>query len=369
MSEQATTATEHRIEEGEDFDVEDFAEVAAQDTIELPDSLRLWFPTEYVEAIFGPRGSGKDILMVRHLMIALGKGYPVFTNAILYPEKLGIENRPHPLDLKFLLTFDSSMTGGVIGISEINTWVKKKRAMATTNLVVGDFLTQLRKRGLRVFMTTQFDYLPGEVADQVDLTVHAQDLFFTEYGKEAKLAKGTAFQYVYTDKSGIFTGQKGSQWMWGLRHANKLWPLYETEQIYDPLEWARRTRVVAEETIIDLDSGESYTAGEREIRTQQRAIEGYDVLLAAVYRSWGNSFVKFAQENGAIIEDAPSMYRLSVAKLGTALTRLKGTKRKQLEQDYERLRTLAGSGTVARFRQEHKIIELAKPITEASYEE
>jgi len=362
MSEQTTVLDTECIGDIE-FDEDDFIDAAVLDSTEIPDELKQWFPSEYVVVIFGPRGSGKDILLTRHLIIALRLNYPVFTNAILHPEVIGIKNKPAALDLQFLLRFDPAISGGVIGISEVNTWVKKKRAMATSNLIIGDFLTQLRKRGLRVFMTTQFNYLPTELVDQIDLEVHAQDLFFTEYGKEANLAKGTSFVYTYIDKSGLFTGQRGYQWTWGLRRAQDLWPLYETEQIFDPLEWAHRTAFKGGERVFDLDAGELYPADEAGLRAWERDVKAHSIALDKIISSFtSQGFMDMAEKHKAI-NMLPDRYVFSVHELRKGLTNLKGAKRKQAEGAYNELLTLASQGQLARFGPRHESIELARPVT------
>jgi hypothetical protein len=357
MSEQLVLSRDHGNEA--DADEESFVEAAALDAIGLPDEYRSYTPREYVEAIFGPRGSGKDVLLTRHLLISLNNGYPVFTNAVMHPERFGIENKPHPIDIQYLLRFDTSLTGSVIGISEINTWVKRKRAMSTSNLMVGDWLTQLRKAKQKVFMTTQFDYLPGEVGDQVDLEVQAQDLFFTEWGREARLAKGTTFLYTFTDRSGIFTGWKGTQWQWGLRNAQKLWTAYETDQIYDPLVWAHKTVVKGGERILDLDEGRIYDEHERELEGEQRD-EMENQELIQVFQDWGQPLTELAQQGKAVSDESERQIKLSDAKLRRAV---RGAADREYANAIRRkLLEAASERRLAWFADGGKSIILRKPI-------
>ena len=366
MSEQIAGITKDYDEMADEADL---LEVAEEDAGEVDEELRQWFPTEYVVAIVGHRGGGKSILLARYLLNGLIRGYPVFTNLELYPEKLGIDKPQHSLELDNLLSFDPNLSDAIIGIEEIGTWIERMRAISTTNILVSKFFQLfIRKKGLRIFFTNQSPNLPSGIWEQVDMVINAHDLFYSEWGKEANMAKGTTFYYIARDVSGIFTGHPGTSWAFALRKANRLWDKFNSYQQFDPYQWARKTKITGGDMILDLDEGEYYRAGEQDIRTQQEAIKKYNVLLTQLHRSWDNSLIKLARENNAITQDLPDRLVFSVAKLDNALIRLKGKKRKEAEQEYRELRKHAGDGRVARFGPEHKIIELAKPISsEANY--
>jgi len=356
-------------DEVEFADEEDILEAAVEDAEEVSEEFRQWFPTEYVIAILGHRGGGKSILLARTLFTGLIKGYPVFTNLELYPEKLGIDKAQHPLELDNLLSFDPNLSEAIIGIEELGTWIERMRAVSTTNIIVNKFFQLfIRKKGLRIIFTNQSPYLPGGISEQVDLIIHAHDLFYTEWGREANLAKGTTFYYVAYDKSGIFTGHPGTTWAFGLRKANRLWDKFNSYQMFDPLQWARKTRITGGETILDLDEGEMYAAGEEGLRAWQKNVGSYSVILNKILGSYQSTgFLDLAEKYKAV-QDLPDRMIFSVDGLRKALTHLKGNKRKEAEKTYQELRVLAGGGQIARFGPGHEIIELAKPITEGSYE-
>lgn len=366
MSEQSVLTAKDYDELADETDLLDIAE---QDAGEVDEELRQWFPTEYVVAIVGHRGGGKSVLLARYLLNGLIRGYPVFTNLELYPEKLGIDKPQQSLELDNLLSFDPNLSNAIIGIEELGTWIERMRAISTTNILVSKFFQLfIRKKGLRIFFTNQSPYLPSGIWEQVDMVINAHDLFYSEWGKEANLPKGTTFYYIARDVSGIFTGHPGTTWGFALRKANKLWPLFNSYQQFDPYQWARKTRITGADMILDLDEGEYYKAGEQDIRAQQEAIKQYSVVLTQLHRAWDNTLIKLARENNAITQDLPDRLVFSVGKLDNAILGLKGKKRKEAEKYYKELRKHAGEGHVARFGPEHKIIELAKPISnEGSY--
>lgn len=369
MSEQALAIAEDNGH-GEFTDLEDFVEGTSRDVVGLPDELKHWFPTEYVELVLGHRGGGKSVRVARKLLLALKCGYHVFTNYELYPEKMGIDNQPRPLDLQFLLSFNTDLNNAVIGIGEVDTWVERKRAMSTSSIMVDKFLHQLRKRGLRVFLDTQSPSLPTVILNQVDLMVEAHDSFYTDWGREHELYKGTNFYYDETDYSGLFTGYPGRRWRTALGNAQKVWPLYNTYQIFDPWQWARKVEMVGDKMVFDMDEGKMYTSGERNLEMEQREIEQFNTLLKAEYRAWGDSFIALAQASKAVLEEEPNRWRLSIDKLQKGIVKLQGRKRKVAEKLVDRLQNLAtnSKGYLARIERGEGIIELAKPITEANSE-
>ena len=365
MSEQALGTVEdngHR----EYADAEDFLEEVAAHNPALPEELRHWFPTEYVELVLGHRGGGKSIRVARKLLLALKQGYHVFTNYELYPERVGITNnhKPQPLDLEFLLSFDTSMNESVIGIGEVDTWVERKRAMSTSSILVEKFLHQLRKRGLRVFLDTQSPSLPSVILNQVDMTAWSQDAFYSEWGMEHQVYKGTNFFYQVEDSSGIFTGWRGRRWPEAIGNAHQLWPGYNTWQIFDPWQWARKVEMVGGKMVFDMDEGKMYTSGEHNLEMEQREIKQFNTLLMGEYRAWGNDFLELVTQNNAVLEEKPNRWRISLDAVQKAIVRLTGKKRKVAERLVARLDKLAtnSNGYLARIERGQGIIELAMPM-------
>ena len=82
---------------------EDILEAALEDSDEVDDEYRNPFPPEYVVGQLGHRGGGKSALLAFFGFNCLAAGDTVFTNLELHPEKLGIDNKPLPLDQDHLL--------------------------------------------------------------------------------------------------------------------------------------------------------------------------------------------------------------------------------------------------------------------------
>ena len=321
-----------------------------------------------MELVLGHRGGGKSIRVARKLLLALKQGYHVFTNYELFPEKVGITNgnKPKPLDLEFLLSFDTSLNESVIGIGEVDTWVERKRAMSTSSILVEKFLHQLRKRGLRVFLDTQSPSLPSVVLNQVDMMAWSHDSFYTDWGREHQIFKGTSFFYEVEDNSGIFTGYQGRRWMEAIGNAHQLWPGYNTYQIFDPWQWARKVEIVGEKMVFDMDEGKMYTGGEHNLELEQREISQFNTLLKAEYRAWGNDLIALSLQQDAILREEPNKWVLSIDRVQKAMARLKGKEKKRLEQGMGRLAKLAEGthGYLARINRGENTIEISKPLKE-----
>lgn len=352
------------IQADEPLDEDTLMQMAQADADEVDVQLQSWIPTEYVLAITGPRGSGKSILMAYFLKNGLQMGYDVFTNLEMYPDRMHTDNAPMPLNLNHLLSFDPSLKGAVVGIEELPTWISSKRAMATSNILVDNWMQQLRKRNLRISFTQQSPYMPQGILDQVDAIIYSHDLFFSPWAEESNLARGTSFYYWIYDKSGAFTHRPGKVWGMALLKAHNLWRIYNSFQAQDPLQLFRKVRVVGEDTIIDMDEGEAFGADELCVRKEQKALREYDILLRKEWQDLESGFLQWAWENEAIIEDQPNAMAFSVTKMRTAMTKLKGKKREQIQNDYNKLRSLATNSPVARFQDGRAIIELHKPIQE-----
>lgn len=340
----------------------DFLDAVATDYDEPAAVAEGYFPTEYVIFYTGPRGSSKTMQLARHSLIALAQGVKVFTNIELYPEKAGIKTLPNPVNLEFLLSFDESLTDAVIAISEIDTWFDRMRETSTGNRLGGKFLQQLRKKGLRVFFDTQ-DYLPGGLMRQVDKLVYCHDFFFTDWGRERGIRKGTTFYYDCMDYSGIFTGHRGWVWREALYHAERLHPLFNTNKIHDPLEFARKVKIVGGEMEYDADRHEMYPQEKAALRKWQRDAAAFSIPLTMIINTYRDTgFMELARKHKAV-EELDGRFRFSVDRLRKALIGIRGQKRQDAERAYNQLRTLADQGQMARFGPGHESIELAKPVT------
>jgi hypothetical protein len=364
MSELLTLPTE--VEEYEDE--EEILEAAVEDADDVPDEYRNPFPPEYVVGQLGHRGGGKSALLAYFGFNCLAAGDTVFTNLEMYPEKLGIPNKPLPLNQDHLLRFDPMLQRAVLLIDEVGTWFERRRAMSTTSIIQEKFLELvIRKQGLRIFYTNQSSKLPGPLVEQTDVVYQGYDVFFCDWAREANIAKGTTFLYQVWDKTGIF-GQINRTWRVSLRRANRLWAAFNSYKVADPYAWARKTVIKGGEEIIDVSTGEAYSASEEGIRAWQQEVKAYSIALNKIINSYQSTgFIGLATQYKAV-QDLPDRMVFSVDGLRKALVNVRGKKRQDAERAYEELRVLAGQGQLARFGPRHEFIELAKPVTEVNPE-
>jgi len=360
MSEILTLPPE--VEEIEDD--EDILQDAIADADDVGDEYRNPFPAEYVVGILGHRGGGKTALLAFYLFNCLAHGDTVFTNLNLYPEKLGIENKPLPLDQDHLLKFDPSLQKAVLGIEEVGMWIEKKRGMSTTSIIQEKFLQLvIRKKNLRIFYTNQSSILPSALAEQTDIVIQGYDVFFCDWAREYNLARGTTFLYDECDCTGIF-GRINRHWQFRLRKANRLWNKFDTYQMQDPYAWGRKTIIRGGEQVVDLDTGESYSASEEGIRAWQKDVSAFSIALRKIIGSYESTgFMELARKHKAV-EEMDDRLVFSVEKLRKALVTVRAQKRQDAEKAYNELRALASQGQLARFGQGQGRIELAKPISE-----
>ena len=343
-------------------ELEDLVEQVSYDSDEIPPEAYNDFPDDYVIAICSLRGTGKSALLAYYLLNGLAAGEHIFTNLPLFPERAGIYQTPNPLLLDQLLSFDPALDKAVIGIEELHTWIQKKRPMATSAIMADEFLRQLRKRVIRVIFTDQSTNLPRDIERDVDLFIQGTDMRWTDYGRENNIPKGTTFLYQATDFSARFTGQRLRQWKFSLTLANRLWDKFDSFKIYDPFQAFRKYKIIGGGMEYDIDSGKMYGAGEREAQISEEVLQRRFLLLTKFWRSFEVNLLEIAVKSNAIVEDYPNMLALSVEKLRTAVSQLRGNKRRAAEREYNDLRLLANGGEMAIYRSGRKVIELAKPI-------
>lgn len=362
MSEISTLPTE--MEEYEDE--EEILEKAIEDADEVSDEYRNPFPPEYVVGQLGHRGGGKSALLAYFGFNCLAAGDTVFTNLEMHPELLGIKNKPFPLDQDNLLKFDPMLQRAVLLIDEVGTWFERKRAMSTTSIIQEKFLELvIRKQNLRIFYTNQSSKLPGPLVEQTDIVFEGYDVFFCDWARESNIAKGTTFLYQVWDKTGIF-GQINRNWRISLRRANRLWGAFNSYKVADPYAWARKTVIKGGEQIIDVDTGEAYSASEEGIRAWQKDVSAFSIALTKIINSYESiGLMDLARKNKAV-EDLPDRLVFSVDRLRKALVNARGQKRKDVERAYDELSVLASQGQLARYVRGNEFIEVAKPITEAN---
>jgi len=296
------------------------------------------------------------------LFNCLAAGDTVFTNLELHPEKLGIDNKPLPLDQDHLLKFDPMLQRAVLGIDEVGTWFDRFRAMSTTSILQSKFLELvIRKQGIRMFYTNQSSRLPGALVEQTDIIFQGYDVFFCDWARETNIAKGTNFLYNVMDRTGIF-GQIDRSWRVSLRHANRLWPCFNSYKVADPYAWARKTIIKGGEQLIDMDSGEAYSASEEGLREWQKEVQTYSIALKKIISSYESTGLMDLARKARAVEELPDRLVFNIDRLRKGLVNTRGQKRQDAERAYDELRMLAGQGQLARYTARQEKIELATPV-------
>jgi len=257
------TAEELRAEESEDpeKDLEDYVLELATDGAEYNP-----IPNEYVALLTGIKGAGKDLSLARICYRAMYHKYPVWTNIEFYPEelkKLGIPEAYHPktIQVEWMLNFQKELQEGVIAISELDTWIIKMKANSNLNILIGSFIKQLRKRNVKVFGSLHYDdAIPNDIHKEVDLLIHCNDAFYTDWGKENQIPRGKLIYQTYYDFSGVFTGHRHSFIQsYYIAHAEKLWKIYNSYQTYDPFTGFQKVGFQGNEILLDVSGRDHNT--------------------------------------------------------------------------------------------------------------
>lgn len=343
-------------------DVEDVLEDIAYDSDEIPAEAYNDFPDDYVIGICSPRGTGKSALLAYYSLNGLAKKEHVFTNLPLFPDRAAIYQTPDPLILDQLLSFDPVLDKAVLGIEELHTWIQKKRPMATSAIMADEFLRQIRKRVIRVLFTDQSLRLPRDVERDVDMYIQGLDMRWTDYGRENNIPKGTMFLYQATDMSTRFTGHYLKRWQFTLTFANRLWQLFDSYKIYDPFQAFKKYKIVGGEVEFDINERKFYGAGERDAYIDESILKRRFLLLATFWRSFESDLKDVAGDCRGILKDDDNEIELSVEKLRTAISQLRGKKRQAAESCYKGLRLLASGGEMAQWRSGKRVIALRKPV-------
>ncbi|GEM_PF-1927086 len=215
-------------------------------------------PEEWVLLVTGLKGGGKGLSIARILVRAMLAKLPIWTNVEFYPDKLlelGIpeEYHPKPIDMDFMLSFDRTLIEGVICIDEIDTWINRMRSNTNLSILITRFITQLRKRRLKVIMSLHFDYvIPRDIHDEIDIILDCKDAYYTVWGKENRVPRGQLIFQTYSDYSGVMTGLRGPIGEYSISNAQNLWPIYNSYQTINPFTFMKSVKIEGNATLVDV---------------------------------------------------------------------------------------------------------------------
>lgn len=328
-----------------------------------------WYPEEWMILITGLRGGCKSLELARLSWWALMEPtIPVYSNMDYKEEGLqeyGIKARPIPLDWDALISFKLGAVGALIVIDEVTTYLNKLRTNTNQNMLADGVWQQLRKMSMKIAVGCQFgNYLPYGTMDQVDLIMYCQDAFYSEWGRENGLEKGTMPIITVTDKSGYFTGGRSQPWTFTYP-GKEIWPLYYTEKIHDVKQVAQKYEIKSTPKVVGADD-EIYPEGEESAMSHERELRQYQKTITKL---WDIPFMGFIHDNAEklALNDLGDKIRISCDRIEKAIAQVKGDSKRDLKAGYQYLLTRAREGVVATKR--YNVIEILKPSVFAEGDE
>jgi len=225
--------------------------------------------------ITGPRGSLKTLLLTmlacRNLLKAfylryygitkhVWANYPVaFYHRSILDDKV-YYLKPEPLNMESLYTFDEGLASGWVYIDEIDQWYDRQDWAAVTQKLTNAVITQIRKRELSLFATTQnFQWLNARAQFQTDTLINCREAAFTSWGRKMGLQMGRMSFLTLKDLSGVNTGYKYDEnfrtYNTKLTHGERYWDKYDTNFQFDPMETKKKYSLKRESTTITLGAG------------------------------------------------------------------------------------------------------------------
>lgn len=122
-----------------------------------------------INAIIGDRGAGKTCFMTALAEAYYNEGKSIFTNYKLF-------NIPHKrITLQEMLTLPDYLNNSVVLIDEIHIWADAYDFLGKPARALASFATQLRKRQVTWYYTTQvFTQVPKRIRQQTNYFIMAQ---------------------------------------------------------------------------------------------------------------------------------------------------------------------------------------------------
>ncbi len=334
--------------------------------IDSEDDVVEWYPEEYVILVNGFRGGGKSLLVCWWGLwyLKYRPDVPVFTNLDYIREKLEQEHFtsfPDLLKWDEMISFEWEQPLGAMNqIDEVDTYLDRLRTVSNQSVLATKFLEQLRKRSLKFILSCQFgNYLPGGTLDQVDLSIQSHDLFFTPAGRENGLVKGEKFLYICTDKSGLFTGGRQQAPILFTLDGRGVWGYYETNKLHDPMQFAKKFKIMGGEKEVDQATGEMYPSEEARAQDQERIFRQYRETIQTV---WGSNFMGWVQTNADHlgVKDMGNSIRIKKDRIEQGLSQVRGPSHMTLQGGYRKVLEIAEKNGGVIVRQGDNL-EILKP--------
>ena len=225
--------------------------------------------------ITGPRGSLKTLLLTRLACNKLRQclylrytgikkhvwsNYPI---GFFYRSRMDNKVyylKPEPLNMESFYTFDAGLADGWVFIDEIDQWYDRQDWAAITQKLTNAVITQIRKRDLSLYATTQnFNWLNARAQFQTDTLINCREAAFTPWGRQNRLQMGYMSFLTLKDLSGVNTGYQYAEnfrtYSTKLTHGERYWDKYDTNFQFDPTETKKKFSLKRDSTIITLGEG------------------------------------------------------------------------------------------------------------------
>lgn len=189
--------------------------------------------------IVGDRGDGKTLLLTALLREDYDNGLNIFSNYSLFFPKPRFKGQlpPQKRTFKDIVTMPEELRNASVGLDELHIGADSRQSMNKSNLILSKLITQMRKRNLDVYYTTQrLNSIDKRLRQQTDFFIMVERVYcshdkFDEQGVPQELW----FKYQIIDAYYYDTmNTKGDKEGFIYYGATKdLFELYDTDEIID----------------------------------------------------------------------------------------------------------------------------------------
>lgn len=229
-----------------------FAESSASASIHdlhglsIPDTMRMqtrqsrrgWNINDvYIVIITGLRGAGKTLGLTYLGFLTLLSGHDVYSNFPIafrfkFPNGKVKSFRSKRLDVKVLSSLSGKYTGSAVLISELQYYTDCRRSGSYENVRLGYDLMQIRKLDMSFFCDVKsVNWIDNRVGFETDLLIHSSDNYYTPWGDENNVPRGTVLHWDLCDISGHFSGYG----LEDIRYASQLIRMHKMNSEPNPL--------------------------------------------------------------------------------------------------------------------------------------
>ena len=248
-------------------DIDEWIEDKRREKRDLPPAM----PDSTIVGVFGPRGSGKSLLVTWLAYQRYCQGLPVFYNPkglLTFPPRKG--GVCEFLSLKDMAFLDlGGYERAFVFWDEIQRVLSKFRASTTASFLMNGALQQTRKLGMDLGVTSNaVSQLDGGLTEQ--LNIHGKLDGRLEYRLRKRVPNGDYVIVQWTDTHGIM-GKGPNRFVKGaqidnrirlprkISHLSDMFPYYNTKAIADPMEVLGLTADEMRAAGLERDSGISRT--------------------------------------------------------------------------------------------------------------